>query len=63
MIQQRMARKAHDDIHYAEAVYKYAKEYAVSIHNLVTFICTNNSIKYRWRTWFSSCCFTSSGAC
>ena len=45
MIQQRMARKAHDDVHYAGAVYKYAREYAVSIGDLVSFICTKNKHK------------------
>ena len=45
MIQQCMARKADDDVHYAGAVYKYAREYAVSIHNLVSFICTDNKHK------------------
>ena len=42
MIQQHMARKAHDDVHYAEGVYKYVREYAVSISSLVSFICTHN---------------------
>ena len=44
MIQQRMARKAHD-VHYAEAVYKYAMEYAGSIRDLVSFICTDDKHK------------------
>ena len=45
MIQQRMARKAHDDVHYAGAVYKYAREYALSIHDLVSFICIDDKHK------------------
>ena len=45
MIQQCMARKENDDVHYAGAVYKYAREYAVSICNLFSFICTNNKHK------------------
>ena len=45
MIQQCMTRKGDDDVHYAGAVYKYAREYAVSIHNLVSFICTDNKHK------------------
>ena len=45
MIEQRVARKAHDDVHYAGAVYKYAKEYAVSIRHLVSFICTGDKHK------------------
>ena len=45
MIQQRMARKAHDDVHYAGAIYKYAREYAVSIGDLVSFICTKDKHK------------------
>ena len=45
MIQQCMARKAHDDVHYAGSVYKFAREYAVSICDLVSFICTNNKHK------------------
>ena len=28
MLQQRMIRKAHDDNHYANAIFKYAREYA-----------------------------------
>ena len=36
-----MARKAHDNIHYAEAVCIYVKEYALSIRDLVSFICTD----------------------
>ena len=42
MIQQHMARKAYDDVHYAGAVYKHAREYAISICNLVSFICSND---------------------
>ena len=45
MIQQCMARKAHDDAHYAGAVYKYAREYAISICDLVSFICINDKHK------------------
>ena len=45
MIQQCTARKAHDDVHYAGTVYKYAREYAVSIHDLVSFICTGDEHK------------------
>ena len=45
MIQQRMARKAPADVHYAEAVYKYAREYAVSIRDLVSFVCTDDNHK------------------
>ena len=45
MIQQRMARKAHDDVHYAGAVYKFARECAVSIRDLVSFICTDDKHK------------------
>ena len=45
MIQQRTTRKAHDDVHYAVAVYKYTKEYAVSIHDLVGFVWTGNKHK------------------
>ena len=49
MIQQRMARKAHDDVHYAGAVYKYAREYALSIHDLVSFICIDDKHKISFR--------------
>ena len=45
MIQQYKARKAHDDVHYARTVYKYAREYAVSICDLVSYICTNDEHK------------------
>ena len=47
MIQQCMARKADDDVHYAGAVYKYAREYAVSIHNLSVLFALTISIKYQ----------------
>ena len=40
-----MSRKAHDDVHYAGAVYNYAREYAVSIRDLVSFICTDDNYK------------------
>ena len=45
MIEQRVAGKAHDDVHYAGAVYKYAREYALSIGHLVSFICTDDKHK------------------
>ena len=45
MIQQRIASKAHDDVHLAGTVYKYGGEYAVSIYDLVSFICTGNEHK------------------
>ena len=45
MIQQHMARKAYVDAHYAGAVYKYVREYAVSIRDLASFICINNKSK------------------
>ena len=45
MIQQRMIRKAHDDVHYAGGVYKYTREYAATIRDLASFICTNNKHK------------------
>ena len=45
ILQQRMARKANDDVHYAGAVHKYARGYTVSVHDLVSFICTNNKHK------------------
>ena len=45
MIQKRTTRKAHDNIHYAGGVHKYAREYAVSIRNLASFVCINNKHK------------------
>ena len=42
MIQQRMVRTAHDDVHYAGAVYKCARECAVSICDLANFVCTGD---------------------
>ena len=45
MIQQCTTRKAHEDVHYTGAVYKYAREYAVSIHDLVSFICMDDKHK------------------
>ena len=45
MIQQHMARKAQDNFHYAGAVYKCIREYAVGIRNLASFICTDDKHK------------------
>ena len=39
MMQQGMVRKAHNDDHYANALFKYARQYAVNIRDL------NNSIE------------------
>ena len=45
MLQQRMIRKSHDDDHYANAIFKYAREYAVSIRDICSFVCTNDKHK------------------
>ena len=45
MLQQRMIKKAHDDDHYANAVFKYAREYAVSIRGICSFVCTDDKHK------------------
>lgn len=45
MMQQRMIRKSHDDDHYANAIYKYAREYTVQIRDLASFICTDDKHK------------------
>ena len=44
-LQQRMIRKAHDDDHYAKAIFKYACEYAVSIRDICSFVCTDDKHK------------------
>ena len=44
MLQQRMIRKSHDDDHYANAIFKYAREYAVSIRDICSFVCTDNRV-------------------
>ena len=44
MIQQRIARKAHYDVYYAGAVYKYA-EYTMIICDLASFICAGDKHK------------------
>ena len=40
-----MVRKTHDNTVYAGAVYEYARELAVSIRDLVSFICTDDKHK------------------
>ena len=45
MLQQRMIRKSHDDDHYANAIFKYAREYAVSIRDICSFVCTDDKNK------------------
>ena len=45
MMQQRMIRKSHDDEHYANAIYKYVREYAVSLRDKAIFICTDDKHK------------------
>ena len=39
MLQQRMLRKSHDDDHYTNAPFKYAREYAMNIRDICCFIC------------------------
>ena len=36
-----MVRESHDDDHYANAIYKYAWQYAIDIRELAYFICTD----------------------
>ena len=45
MLQQRMIRKADDNNHYAIAIFKYAHEYAVSIRDICSFVCTDDKHK------------------
>ena len=45
MMQQRMVRKAHDDDHYANAIFKYTREYAVNVPDHCSFICTDDKHK------------------
>ena len=45
MIQQRTTRKALNSVHYAGAVYKYPREYAVNICDLASFVCIRNKHK------------------
>ena len=40
-----MVIKAHDKVHYAWAVYEYAREYIMSIRDLASFIYTNDKHK------------------
>ena len=40
-----MIRKSHDDDHYANAIFKYAREYAVSIRDICSFVCTDDKNK------------------
>ena len=45
MLQQRMIRKYHDDDHYLNAIFKYARGYAVSIRDTRSFVCTDEKHK------------------
>ena len=38
-------KNADDDDHYANAVFKYAREYAVSIRGICSFVCTDDKHK------------------
>ena len=42
MLRQKMIRKAHGDDHYANAIFKYAREYAVSMRDICSFVCTDD---------------------
>ena len=45
MLQQRMIKRFHDDDHYANAIFQYAREYAVSIRDICSFVCTDDKHK------------------
>ena len=45
MIQQRMIRKQHEDNHYCACIFKYVKEYATRIKDMVAFVCTDDKHK------------------
>ena len=49
MLQQKMIRKAHDDDHYTNAILKYAREYAASIRDICSFVCTDDKHKISMR--------------
>ena len=40
-----MVRKSHDDDHYTNALFKYAREYAINIRDICCFICTDDKHK------------------
>ena len=40
-----MVRKLHDDDHYMKALFKYAREYAINIRDICSFICTDDKHK------------------
>ena len=44
-MQQRMVPKAHDDDHYENAIFKYARQYAVNVRDLCSFISTDDKHK------------------
>ena len=45
MIQQRMIRKQHEDDHYYACIFKYVKEHATRIKDMVAFVCTDDKHK------------------
>ena len=40
-----MVRESHGDDHYANAIYQYARQYAIDIRELAYFICTDDKHK------------------
>ena len=40
-----MIKRFHDDDHYANAIFQYAREYAVSIRDICSFVCTDDKHK------------------
>ncbi len=42
MIQQRQFRKSHEDQHYAAAVFRYLREYAVKLREICTLVCLDD---------------------
>ena len=45
MMQQQMVRKVPNDDHYANAIFKHPRQYAVNVRDLRSFICTDNKHK------------------
>lgn len=47
MIQRRQWRKHHDDAHYAAAIYRYEREFAVKFRELTNFVCIDDKHKIK----------------
>lgn len=46
-VQQRQFRKSHPDSHYAACLYRYQREYAITVHDHAVFVCLDDKHKIK----------------